>query len=252
MYLVRGSCDNPVIDRAIFEHLPTLAEQTHRRILRVWMPPKHIAFGRRDRINDGFEKACDVANECGYPPLIRSVGGTAVAYTGTMVAMGYVIPVEQSCRRQLNAISTHYREATAMIKQALEKTGATLFNGEPSSSFCPGSYSLCHTGKIVGVAQRVLRNVTIVGACIVVSEADSQELGQILNRIYAALDMSFNPSTVGSIENAGGPSDPTTIIQELWNRYGSEHQTETIDSSLILERYNDANDYSDLTSSDLQ
>jgi len=163
MQVVRGSIPDVDLDRRVTKELIDVVESTNEPVVRVWTPPKQIAFGRRDTTTDGYEQARRIALEKGYEPIERDVGGSAVAYTGETIAFAYGVPTET----ERGHIDGRYREAEAALLRALERAGATVTNGEPDASFCPGDHSVQGNGKIAGIAQRVRRESALVGGYVI-------------------------------------------------------------------------------------
>ncbi|MDS0261624.1 lipoate--protein ligase family protein [Haloarcula sp. S1CR25-12] len=169
--------------------------------LRVWRPHRQVAFGRRDRREAGYERAHGAATERGYAVLEREVGGRAVAYTGNTVAFALAEPPDQGRR----GIATRYDRVAAAVRRALETVGVDASEGEPPDSFCPGAHSLQATGKLVGIAQRVRQDVALTAGVVVVR--DHAAIAAVLDPVYDALGVPFDPDSVGSVVRAGGDSD---------------------------------------------
>ena len=207
MRVVRGSLTDVNADRAVTRRLTDIAEGTETPVVRVWTPPKQLAFGRRDTVSNGYSRARRIAEERGYEPIERSVGGRAVAYTGHTLAFAYAVPTADDRQR----IDCRYRDTTDRLAHTLEQTGAVVSRGEPDRSFCPGAHSIVGTGKIAGVAQRVRKESALVGGCVIVSAADKERIARVLDPIYDTLDIPFDPDSVGSIEDAGGPATVKSV-----------------------------------------
>ncbi len=211
MQVVRGSIPDVDLDRRVTKELIDVVESTNEPVVRVWTPPKQIAFGRRDTTTDGYEQARRIALEKGYEPIEREVGGSAVAYTGETIAFAYGVPTET----ERGHIDDRYREAEAALLRALERAGATVTNGEPDASFCPGEHSVQGNGKIAGIAQRVRRESALVGGYVIAVKSDERAVSDVLNPIYAALGMPFDPRSVGSVERVGGPKDAESVVKAI-------------------------------------
>lgn len=209
MYVRRERAETPSADRTVTQGLVERVAEKGEPALRVWQPHRHVAFGRRDRHREGFEHARRVALERDYAVAERSVGGHAVAFTGTTVAFVLAEPVDDS--RQ--CICDRYDRATRPLVTACEDLGVAVTESEPDRSFCPGTHSLSAEGKIAGLAQRVRRDVATVAGIVVVR--DHTEIGDVLAPVYRALGVPFDPSTVGSIARAGGESDPETVLNAI-------------------------------------
>jgi len=74
-------------------------------------------------------------------------------------------------------------------------------------------HSLQAEGKLVGIAQRVRHDAALVSGLVVVR--DHGDIATVLDLVYDALDVAFDPTSVGSVAKAGGPSDPAVVINKL-------------------------------------
>lgn len=201
MRLVRGAAGDLDADRAVTDALASETRASGEPAVRVWRPPRHVAFGRRDAREPGYDRAREAARELGYPPVERESGGRAVAYTGTTAAFVRLTPVDD----ERSGIAARYERATADVRRALSALGVDAREGEPDDAFCPGTHSLSASGKIVGLAQRVHDGVARVGGCVLV--ADHGGIADVLEPVYDALGVPFDPDSVGSVARAGGSGD---------------------------------------------
>jgi len=209
MRVLRGRMPTPEADRERTGDLVDHTAATGERTLRVWTPPPQIAFGRRDANRDGYERARELGAARGYDLVERTVGGRAVAFTGNTVAFVATEPVEES----RTGIQQRYDEATAAMEAALAALDVEAAPGEPDGAFCPGTHSLSADGKIVGLAQRVHRDVAAVSGIVVVR--DHEEIADTLDPIYGALGVPFERDAVGSVARAGGPADPERVCRQI-------------------------------------
>lgn len=226
VHLIRGCPEKIDTDRELTGELTGIAGETGEPALRVWIPPRQLAFGRRDSNEDGFPEAKAAANRRGFPPVERSVGGRAVAYDGeTTVAFAYAVPVVNP----RHGIDDRYGFAVERLEAALRATGAAVRQGEPPGSFCPGEHSLqvaqidgpgksdgseeIQGGKIAGIAQRVTVDSALVSGVVLVR--DSDELREVLAAVYGRLEATFDPDSVGSVAAAEGTPDPQNVIDEI-------------------------------------
>lgn len=205
MRVVRGSGDSPSADRAVTDDLLESVAETGDPALRVWQPPEQVAFGRRDTTRAGYERARAVLADHGVPAIERSTGGHAVYFTGTTLSVVLAEPVGD----QRTGIESRYDETVEPLQSALAALGVDAHRGEPAGAFCPGTHSLSAEGKIVGLAQRVRQEVAVVAAIVVLS--DHEAIASLLGPVYDALDVSFDPESVGSVVRAGGPADAETV-----------------------------------------
>lgn len=209
MYVVRGRAENPTEDRERSRELLELAADRSSPHLRVWRPPRHVAFGRRDSAQPGYDRAREHARSRGIPTVERTTGGHAVYLTGTTVSFVLATPIDDA----RSGITERYARTTHRFQRALAELGVDAVEGEPDGSFCPGTHSLSANGKIVGLAQRVRQGVAVVGGIVVVS--DHEEIADVLGPIYDALNIPFESDATGSIARAGGVSDPADVVAAI-------------------------------------
>jgi len=230
MYVVRGSLADTERDREVTRRLAGLVEESGRPAVRAWTPSRQVAFGRRDASADGYARARQAALDQDYDPIERRVGGRAVAYTGETVAFAYGVPTDGT----RDGIQSRYDHGTGLLRDALDGLEVTVRDGEPEESFCPGEHSLQRNGKIAGIAQRVKRAVAVVGGCVVVTRRDERDIADVLEPVYAALEVPFDPASVGSVEGAGGPSDPDAITDAIEAAFVGDREAEPMDASELL------------------
>ena len=224
MRLLRGRAGDSQRDHERTGALVESVASDREAALRVWTPHRQVAFGRRDRRAEGYEMAQQAARDRGYAVLERAVGGRAVAYTGSTVAFSLVEPTTDG----RETIQARYDRASAVVKSALDAVGVDAREGEPPDAFCPGSHSLQCDGKLVGLAQRVTSAAAVTAGVLVVE--DHEAIGAVLAPVYDALDVRFDPGTVGSIERAGGNADTSTVVRALEDAFvgDEEPRVETI------------------------
>jgi len=208
MRVLRGRAETIEVDRAATRDL--LAGAANGRPgIRVWVPHRQVAFGRRDAREEGYGAARSAARARGFTPVERDVGGQAVAYDGeTTLAFVHARPLADARR----GISDRYDDAVATVESALAAVGAEVRRGEPPESFCPGSHSLQGDGKVCGVAQRVGADAALVSGCVLVRAGGVRE---VLASVYRALDVPFDPASVGSVAGSGGSPDPERVRETL-------------------------------------
>lgn len=200
MQVLRGALDLPEADAEATRRLVDRVRRRGELGVRVWVPPKHVAFGRRDRRESGYERARSAAVARGYPTTERATGGRAIAFHDGVLAVVRAEPADPTAP----AVDTRYQRLLRTLEAALDELGVDAERGEPPESFCPGTRSLSAGGKVAGLAQRVRREVAVVAAVIVVADAD--DLSAVLSPVYEALGVPFDPGSVGSLSAAGGPS----------------------------------------------
>lgn len=184
---------------------------------RVWRPHRQVAFGRRDARSDGYDRARERANQRGFPATTRDVGGRAVAFSGQTVAFVAAVPVDGA----RGGIKRRYDAATDLLLSALSDLGVDARPGEPDRSFCPGSHSVQADGKLAGLAQRVTAEVATVAGVVLVADRDA--VIDVLDPVYDALGVPFDPSAVGTVARAGGPADPGTVADAIAGALAAGH-----------------------------
>jgi lipoate-protein ligase A len=206
MYVRRDSFDSPSTDFDRTHRLVDLFRRTEESVLRVWSPPAHVNFGRRDASVDGYERAVDRATERGYPTIERSVGGRAVVHTDGTLAVAHITGVAA----ERADVEGRYERFLSTLTEGLEACDVSVDHGEPPDSFCPGSHSLSTGGrKVAGVAQRVHSDVAVVSAILVVRNHTT--VAEVLAPIYTELSIPFDTASVGSLAGVGGPADPEAV-----------------------------------------
>lgn len=210
MFVLQGRGNTAEADRKLTEVLRRHAAEEREPAVRVWRPRRQVAFGRRDVGAPGYAHARRVARDRGYAPVGRSVGGRAVVYHGTTVAFARAEPVSDP----RTGLDDRYERAIRAAERALESVGVEVSRAEPAGAFCPGSHSLSvGDGKIVGIAQRVTTDAALVAGVAI--PRDRWPVAEVLAAVYDELDVSFRPSSVGSVRAAGGDPDPDALVGAL-------------------------------------
>ena len=230
MRIVRGYLPDVERDRTATRRLADRLG-TGEPVLRVWTPPRQVAFGRRDAAADGYDLARQRAHDHGYEPVERSVGGRAVAYSGETVAFVYGVPTDG----ERDGIQRRYDAVTDLLRRALEDLGVAAGRGEPEGAFCPGDHSLQHGGKIAGLAQRVRRESAVVGGCVVALERDEADLASVLAPVYDALGVPFDPDAVGSVEGAGGPDSVEAVLDAIEAAFVGDRGADVVAAADLLD-----------------
>jgi len=214
MRVLRGRAETIDADNERTAALVEQATETGEPALRVWTPHRQVAFGRRDARSDGYDRARSCAERHGYPVIEREVGGRAVAFTGSTIAVVQAMPDAER-----TAIQSRYERASDRLRDALASLGVDAREGEPDRSFCPGTHSLQAGGKLAGLAQRVRQSVALTSAVVLVRDHDA--IAEVLAPVYDELGVPFDPDTVGSVAGAGGPAAPDRVCDALVDAFSA-------------------------------
>ena len=164
--------------------------------LRVYRPSTAtVAFGRIDTLRPGYADAVAAARAGGFEPVVRAVGGRAVAYDPTCLVLDHVAPEPDrtlSTRRRFDDFGRLHADA-------LRALGVDARVGEVPEEYCPGPFSVNARGlvKLVGTAQRVVRGGWQFSAVVIVDGA--ARLREVLAPVYASIDLPFAPASVGAV-----------------------------------------------------
>ena len=177
-----------------------------------------VVFGRRDTRLPGFPGALRAAVAAGYRPAVRAVGGRAVAYTTNTLIVDHV-------RHEPNAgarLEDRFVAYGALIASALRELGIDARVGEVPGEFCPGAHSVNARGvaKIVGTAQRVVRDAWLFSTLVTVD--DDRELRPLLEDVYGHLGLPFDPASVGSVRAEAPHVDLAQVELGLLRAHGVE------------------------------
>ena len=137
-----------------------------------------VVFGRRDTRHPGWPDAVRRTQEAGFTPLVRAVGGRAVAYTEAALVVDAVVHKSDSTV----GLEERFRVFGELYADALRGLGVDARVGTVPDEYCPGAQSVNARGavKLVGTAQRVVRDAWLFSALVIV--ADEQVLGPVLAR----------------------------------------------------------------------
>jgi octanoyl-[GcvH]:protein N-octanoyltransferase len=200
--------DDPVLDVALATVLlEEVAAGQRRPVLRMYRPLPTLGFGRRDTFLAGFPRAATMAREHGYAPVVRGPGGRAAAYHEGCLVIEEIMPSDDA----LPGIEDRFAEDAERQARTLRGLGIDARVGEVPGEYCPGRFSVSAGGrtKLIGAAQRTVRGGWLIGVVVVVENA--APLRDVLERVYAALELEWNPATVGAVADEA----PTHRIDDV-------------------------------------
>lgn len=187
---------DPVLDLALATALlQQVASGRRGPVIRVYRPAPTVAFGRRDSFLEGFARAAAAATRAGFTPAIRSAGGRAAAYHEDCLVIDELVAAGDAMA-QVDARFAAEAESQA---KALRALGIDARVGEVPGEYCPGRFSVNARGqtKLIGAAQRIVSGAWLFSTVVVLAGAD--RVRAVLEEVYAALGLGWDPASVGSV-----------------------------------------------------
>jgi octanoyl-[GcvH]:protein N-octanoyltransferase len=156
-----------------------------------------VAFGRRDTNRPRFVDAVAACRSAGFAPVVRAAGGRAVAHTSEALVIDHVSHDPLSP----GGMEERFVEYGELFAAVFREMGIDARVGEVPGEYCPGAHSINARGtvKLVGTAQRMVRNAWLFSAVVVVDGA--AQLRPLLGRVYDALELPFEPASVGAVRD---------------------------------------------------
>jgi octanoyl-[GcvH]:protein N-octanoyltransferase len=190
-----------------------------------------VVFGRRDTRLPGFAAAVAAAREHGFDTAVRVVGGRAVAYTPRCVVVDHVRREPRPGDGMQHRFEAYGRRCAA----ALAALGVDARVGAVPGEYCPGEQSINARGvvKLVGTAQRVVRDAWLFSALAVVDDRDA--IRAVLVDVYARLGLPYDPASVGSLATERDSITPWQVGEALLAAGGAAAPTPTAVDAGTLE-----------------
>jgi lipoate-protein ligase A len=188
--------------------------------IRIHRPGDEVAFGRQDVASPGYEAAAEAARAAGFAAVERLAGGRAAVFHQGTIAIARAYSDPQPPKRTY----ARFEEMAGLIADTLRGLGVDARVGEVPGEYCPGAYSVNARGatKLAGIGQRMIRGGAHMGGVVVAS--GGREIARVLEPVYRALELDWEPATSGSVsEELRREVDPGEIeealIAELGKRY---------------------------------
>jgi lipoate-protein ligase A len=206
---------------------------------RISIPGRVVAFGKRDAVSAGFDRAVEIVRGRGYAPVVRLPGGRAAVFHEQTVSFSWTVPIDD----RFTGSGARFGAVAALIVRALDLLGVPSAVGEVPGEYCPGAFSVNHANriKLAGIGQRVVRGAAHVGGVLVVG--GSSMVADVLIPVYEALDLSMNPATIGAVEDVAPgvgaeevASAVLTAVSEAADVTAREPAPSTMDRARILSR----------------
>ena len=127
--------------------------------------------------------------------MIRGAGGRAAAYDEGCLVFDEIMPAADS----MTGIQARFSDEAERQARALRSLGVDARVGEVPGEYCPGEFSVNARGqtKLIGAAQRIVRGAWLLSTVVVVEPAAA--LRAVLEDVYAALGLDWDPATTGSV-----------------------------------------------------
>jgi octanoyl-[GcvH]:protein N-octanoyltransferase len=188
--------------------------------IRIHRPGDEVAFGRQDVASPGYDVAAEAARAAGFAAVERLAGGRAAVFHRGTIAIARAYRDPQPPKRTY----ARFEEMAGLIADTLRGLGVAARVGEVPGEYCPGAYSVNARGatKLAGIGQRMIRGGAHMGGVVVAS--GGREIARVLEPVYRALKLDWEPATSASAsEELGREVDPGEIeealIAELGKRY---------------------------------
>jgi octanoyl-[GcvH]:protein N-octanoyltransferase len=211
---------DPVLDLALATALlQQVASGRRGPLIRVYRPAPTVAFGRRDSFLAGFERAATAATRAGFTPAIRSAGGRAAAYHEECLIIDEIVPAPDA----MAEVDARFAAEAESQARALRGLGIDARVGEVPGEYCPGRFSVNARGqvKLIGAAQRIISGAWLFSTVVVVGGA--ARVRAVLEEVYTALALDWDPASVGSIADEVRqitvPQVQAALLGQLAGRY---------------------------------
>jgi lipoate-protein ligase A len=197
LLLLGGSWpDEPGVDTALSKViLDRVSAGQLPATLRLYVPGREVAFGKRDTIESLYPEAVAASRTAGFAAVERLAGGRAAVFSEHTLAFSLALPDEDP----RTSIRDRFEHVSGIVVDAFWRLGVSSAIGEVPGEYCPGEFSVHHEGciKLMGVGQRLARKAAHVGGVIAVNHTDL--LLQALIPVYRALQLEWRPATTGSL-----------------------------------------------------
>ncbi len=214
--------DEPGLDTALSKLiLERVSSGTMPATMRLYVPGREVAFGRRDAITPQYPAAVAAARAAGFEPVERLAGGRAAVFTEHTIAFSLALPDPDP----RTTIYSRFQDMSDLVVATCRRLGVKAQIGEISGEYCPGEHSVNHEGriKLMGVGQRLAKKAAHVGGVIAVDRTDL--LLRALIPVYRALDLEWRPVTTGSLADVTPAVHNEDVLAALKAELGARYET---------------------------
>ena len=209
--LIREGRPGP-LDVAISHSILTaVSEGRLGATLRLHKPGAVVAFGRADRVTDGYHAAVRTAQAHGFAAVERLAGGRAAVFHEKTIAFSLALPEQEP----KEGIQARFEMIAGLMADAFTSLGVDARIGEVQGEYCPGRWSVNVGGntKVMGVGQRLVRGAAHLGGVVVVD--DGRRIRDVLIPVYRALGLDWDPRTAGSLADRSPGITPQLVMQSI-------------------------------------
>ena len=177
-----------------------------------------VAFGRRDTVSPHYREASTLAAELGHPGIERLSGGRATAYVEETLVLGLTLPDRDPARRTVQ----RFEWVAGTVVTALGGLGLDVAVGRIPGEYCPGDHSIIleGTSKVAGLGQRMIPGAAHVG--VVLTVAGASRLREVLDPVYEALGLEWDPATAGALADREMGIEPDAVERALVRAFERE------------------------------
>ncbi len=219
--VITARCPGDAILDTALTHalLRQVAAGARGETLRLYQPDPTVVFSLLDARRPGFERALQVAADAGFQSVLRLGGGHAALFHPQTLAFAWASPEPVSH----HGVRERFESMARRIARVLAGIGVDARVGCVPREYCPGDHSVNARGrvKLMGVGQRVIRGAAHVGGMIVVDDATC--VREVLEPVYRALELDWDPATAGSVTDEVGPTSLDAMRDALLADFGAQH-----------------------------
>lgn len=200
--------------------------------LRLHVPGPMVAFGRADRVTDGYQSAVRSARAHGFDAVERLAGGRAAVFHESTIAFSVALAEPEP----KTGIEERFEMIATLMADAFETLGVDARVGEVAGEYCPGKWSVNVGGKVkvMGVGQRLVRDAVHIGGVVVVDGAD--RIRDVLIPVYRALGLDWDPRTAGSLADRSPGLTMDLVMEAILDQFARRFTvTDGVLPSTILE-----------------
>ncbi len=187
--------------------------------LRIAPTGTTVAFAKRDAVAPGYAEAVHAARGQGFEATLRLAGGRAAVFHDGTMEIGHAVPDTEP----RGGIHDRFERSAERLARALARLGVDARVGEVAGEYCPGRYSVNARGtlKLAGIGQRVVGGGSHTGVVLVLEGED--RINGVLEPVYAALGLDWDPSASGSVRSEAPGATWTAVRDAIVTEYARDY-----------------------------